>query len=628
MAEEREPERGGKPSRATVSDRAPKTISKRKVASRRKPDPAPTTPDPIEIAMEAEAGDTAADSPARMLLVEQRQLIEGQVQLNRLERFGRRLANVRDLAVMLGVLALLAGAGAVIWNAATSRGLVVESFQTPPALAAQGLSGTAAAQAVSDRITAIQNVTRSTADRRKITNAWSQEIRIEASGAGLSLGEIERLLRERLGHNTKLGGTLIQEADGGLALTVRGDGIPARTFRAAAGDYPQLAGQAADYLFSAADPQRMILYLYTNGRATEALTLWTRTMAHATPDEQRQLLLRGGDVRFVLGRYDEAAALYRDAIARGDGRRVAEDNLVWVLAYAGREEEAAAVARSYLPWPRSASRAERVERDINRPAQFLVIQNWGAFHAAWAANDARNRAQGGFGGSLAAPMMAYGSARQHHWSRVRTDLMSSDPDHPSTVAMVSLIDGMRALDEDRPADAVGPLTAYAKMWRENELVRFDLHDAPCRLALALALTGRRAEAETVIGQTGRYVECYAARAQGFEAAGDRAGADRAFAAAIALAPSAAFAYEAYGRALLARGDLAAALAYFAPAETRAPHWADPLKGFGDVLARQGKWGLALARYDRALLLAPKWLQLRQARDEAAKRAPTAPKGKT
>ena len=604
------------------------TPIRRKTRVRR--EPAPTTPDPIEIAMEAEAGDTAADSPARMLLVEQRQLIEGQVQLNRLERFGRRLANVRDLAVMLGVLALLAGAGAVIWNAATSRGLVVESFETPPALAAQGLSGTAAAQAVSDRITAIQNVTRINLGRRKITNAWSQEIRIEASGAGLSLGEIERLLRERLGHNTKLGGTLVQAADGGLALTVRGDGIPARTFRNDAGDYPQLAGQAADYLFSAAEPERMIRYLYTNFRAAEALTLWTRTMAHATPDEQRRLLIYGGDACWVLGRYDEAAVMYREAIVRGDRNWTIEDNLIWVLAYAGREEEAIAVARGFRARLRSASRVELLPYHNGNlpPAQSLIVQDWAEFHADWAANDASNRAQGGFGGSLAAPMMAYSSARQHDFARARIDLMSSDPDHPSTEAMVSLIDGLRALDEGRPAEAIAPLKAYVAMWRANELVRYDLHDPPCRLALALALTGRRAEAETVIGQTGRYVECYAARAQGFEAAGDRAGADRAFAAAIALAPSAAFAYEAYGRALLARGDLAAALAYFAQAETRAPHWADPLKGFGDVLARQGKWGLALARYDRALLLAPKWLQLHQARDEAAKRAPTAPKGKT
>ena len=347
-------------------------------------------------------------------------------------------------------------------------------------------------------------------------------------------------------------------------------------------------------------------------------------MANAPTDLRPELLVRGGDIQWLLANYDASAELYRQAIAVGESHW-AEDDLTWVLAFAGREEAAIGMTRVYEIQVRTGARRPR---DPEASAAFLVRQNWGGVYGAWAANDAGNRTQGGSGGSLAPPLMAYGSARLHDWARAHADLMTSDPEHPSTVAMLSLVEGLQALDEGRPADAVAPLTAYARMWREDERVRFDLHDAPCRLALALALTGRRAEAETVIGQTGRYVECYAARAQGFEAAGDRAGADRAFAAAIALAPSAAFAYEAYGRALLARGDLAAALAYFAPAETRAPHWADPLKGFGDVLARQGKWGLALARYDRALLLAPKWLQLRQARDEAAKRAPTAPKGKT
>ena len=63
------------------------------------PDPAPTTPDPIEIAMEAEAGDTAPDSPARRLLIRQERLIEEQIRLTRLERLGRRLARSEERRV-------------------------------------------------------------------------------------------------------------------------------------------------------------------------------------------------------------------------------------------------------------------------------------------------------------------------------------------------------------------------------------------------------------------------------------------------------------------------------------------------------------------------------------------------
>ena len=570
--------------------------------------------------MAAEKSDRSADSPARRLLIEQERLIGEQIRLTRLERLGRRLATVRDVALMLGVLAMLTLAVGVVWGAATSRSVVVEPFETPPALASRGVSGRAAAQAVSDRIAAIQAATR-TRGTRKFTTAWSQEIRLETPGVGLSLGEVERLLRDRLGHNVKLGGTLVQEPDGGLALTVRGDGILARTFRGGPGDYALLAGQAAEYLFGAAEPNTMIRYLFTNGRAAEALPLWTRTMARATAAEQTSLLVMGGDIQWLLTDYDASAALYRQAIARGETRNAA-DNLTWVLAYAGREEDAVAFAREDDRRFERTGSARRT-RDALASAVFLVRQDWGSFHEAWRQNDAVNRAQGGIGGvggSLAPPMMAYAAARLHDWAEVRADLLNSDPDHPSTVAMVSLIEGMRALDEGRPADAVAPLTAYAKMWREDERVRYDLHDPPCRLARALALIGRRAEAETVIGQTGRYVECYAARADAFEAAGDQAGADRAYAAAIALAPSAAFAYDAYGQALLGRGDLDGALAQFGLARARAPRWADPLKGSGDVLARQGRWRPALTAYDQALGLAPHWPQLRQARAQAAKHA--------
>ena len=44
-------------------------------------EPAPTTPDPIEIAMEAEARDTSPDSPARRVLLKHELLIAEQIAL-------------------------------------------------------------------------------------------------------------------------------------------------------------------------------------------------------------------------------------------------------------------------------------------------------------------------------------------------------------------------------------------------------------------------------------------------------------------------------------------------------------------------------------------------------------------
>ena len=66
-------------------------------ARRRRPvkaGPAPTTPDPIEIAMEAEAGDTAPDSPARRVLLGQERLIGADLTLRGWEIADRRAALV------------------------------------------------------------------------------------------------------------------------------------------------------------------------------------------------------------------------------------------------------------------------------------------------------------------------------------------------------------------------------------------------------------------------------------------------------------------------------------------------------------------------------------------------------
>ena len=73
-----------------------------------KAEPAPTTPDPIEIAMEAAAGDTSPDSPARRVLLKQEALIGWQIAS---ERAGFALK------VLTGLVGL---GGAAAWTASGS----------------------------------------------------------------------------------------------------------------------------------------------------------------------------------------------------------------------------------------------------------------------------------------------------------------------------------------------------------------------------------------------------------------------------------------------------------------------------------------------------------------------------
>lgn len=50
---------------------------------------------------------------------------------------------------------------------------------------------------------------------------------------GVSVGEISRLLKERFGYDVHIDGDLVETPAGGLALTVRGNGVPPKELQRA-----------------------------------------------------------------------------------------------------------------------------------------------------------------------------------------------------------------------------------------------------------------------------------------------------------------------------------------------------------------------------------------------------------
>jgi tetratricopeptide (TPR) repeat protein len=132
--------------------------------------------------------------------------------------------------------------------------------------------------------------------------------------------------------------------------------------------------------------------------------------------------------------------------------------------------------------------------------------------------------------------------------------------------------------------------------------------------------GYPARADALLKATGTIVDCYRFRADILDGRGDWAGAQKAYAETVALAPDLPAAYYSWGVALATHGDLAGAAAKLRDANQRGPHWADPLKAWGDVLAKQGNVKEALAKYDAALKYAPNWKQLKEARDALPKQS--------
>ena len=92
------------------------------------PEAAPTTPDPIEIAMEAEALGEAPRGVAHRVLAKQEQLIGWEIA-------DRRAAFALKLLTAFAGLAVVAVLGAMAWRASEAGGLVVEAFVVPPQFA-------------------------------------------------------------------------------------------------------------------------------------------------------------------------------------------------------------------------------------------------------------------------------------------------------------------------------------------------------------------------------------------------------------------------------------------------------------------------------------------------------------
>jgi tetratricopeptide (TPR) repeat protein len=127
------------------------------------------------------------------------------------------------------------------------------------------------------------------------------------------------------------------------------------------------------------------------------------------------------------------------------------------------------------------------------------------------------------------------------------------------------------------------------------------------------MAGHPDKADAALKAGGHFVDCWRFRGDILDHRGDWAGAQKAYAAAVGLAPDLPAAWYSWGLGLARHGQRAAAQAKFAAANERGPHWADPLKAWGDALAAQGRWKEARAKYDQALAYAPLWRALRAAR---------------
>src|SRR5215469_15361848 len=156
----------------------------------------------------------------RALIAEQRHHLHRQYTQLDLSIWQQRLGVLLRIATAFVGIAIAAGLGFVTWNAAQSNELIVDTFSVPPDLLQRGVGGEVLAGQLVDRLVAMQAKTTSFRASQSYSNSFGENIKLEIPETGLSLTELDRFLREKLGSNTHISGALFRTALG-LRLTVR-----------------------------------------------------------------------------------------------------------------------------------------------------------------------------------------------------------------------------------------------------------------------------------------------------------------------------------------------------------------------------------------------------------------------
>ncbi len=532
---------------------------------------------------------------------------------------------VLSLAAVLGVAGVL---GLMVHDATTARGMVVAGFSAPPSLAARGLTGDVLAGDLTHRISGVARVTNANSlTQSEDASAESNDsVKLDIPETRVSLNEVARFLRRRLGHETRINGALTDLGDGSVAIKVDVAGADPIEVRGKLPDLDQLMQQAAEKAFSAFDPDNFIIYLSVRGRDDEAFAASAALAATARSNYR----LADAYSLWAEADGDRRRALSRIAVA---ARLRPQMMFVWMEGAKanmdlGHDEEALGFIRRLLQTriqdqpPQDRAGFEHVrslghnrldylsadyahlERDSTAMqldvADTLALGATakGALHdGAGSAHDlalARASASAPPRGMLKAQWYAATAAGDWPTALAAAEaLMADDQSRRATVNQVQVLGYVAAQEmaNDRP-------------W----------------LALAQAMNGRLADAQATLAPTP--LDCYLcvrARARIAEAGGDRAAADRWFAEAVHQGPSLVFAHLEWADVKLARGDAAGAASEAEKAYALAPYFADTSEVWGEALLAQGDVAGATAKFRTAAALTPGWGRLRLKWGEALAR---------
>jgi tetratricopeptide (TPR) repeat protein len=518
-------------------------------------------------------------------------------------------------AAVVGV-AIAAALAWLVWNAANSNDLVIDAFAVPPDLAARGLSGPVVAAKLSDRIAAMQAQTRSARAPKSYANGLSDGLKLEIPETGVSLSELDRFLREKLGHDQHIGGEMV-EISKGIALTARvgTDGSP--TVTGAEADMDAMLQRLAEQVYRTTQPYRYAVWLQIQNRNEESIAI-LKPLAASGGAGERVWAYNGWAVNTIQQESERAGlALLRRGLALDPNHYLLTSNIAGSENRLGREEDSlrdvqaalalvAAHGRDYTLPDRIAS-AEHAFRSA-------IFRHQGALLEALEQNRLNMEAVAAGAVNLSGVMSVRANilAGLHEPAAARATLAERPPimaggnNLPADVPSLTI--ALAAQDWPAVLAAEKDFASMAALFPGYLQDKATMADPP--VALALAHLGQFAAAEARLKDMP--ADCYLclrARAQVAALQGQGGRADYWFAHAVAIGPSLPFAESEWGQALLDRGQPDGAIAKFKLSNQKGPHFADPLEGWGEALMAKNQSHLALAKFEEADKYAPNWGRL-------------------
>ncbi|MGH6877369.1 MAG: hypothetical protein ACREHV_08340 [Rhizomicrobium sp.] len=544
-------------------------------------------------------------------------------------RFGNVSAVMKvsfEIALAFIFVAIAGLIAAAIWTAAHGDALVIEAFNVPADMAAQGLTGEVIATRVQDRIAYIQSHADTVRAASTFRNDWGTDIKVQIPDTGVSIGEAYRFLSSWLGHETHITGEVWRDGKD-IAVAARAGSDPAQVFRGPQSNLDRLVAAAAEYVYGRTQPYRYIVFLDQQGRSAESFAAARVLALEGPPEERPWAYSRLGSNYFdARGDFRQGLAMQQLAARLGPDLGHVAQNLAGDKVFLGHDEAALHDSERSLALFRSrgSARYARYAVAVNLVAEPVILDAMrGDYRDAIARAPAVQSLADYNGAHVSLPIMISNDlALDHDVNASR----AADPEYPNEDRFALQPGTAENFSWDLPP-LPGVMRAVAlDDWPAARAELTMLQGLPSAadpgvralmpvltwpwLAYSDARLGRFGAAHALIDKTPR--DCYlCVRMRGnIDAAEKNArGADYWFADAVRQAPSIPFAYSNWGAALLRRGDTDGAIAKFAAAHVKGPHFADPLEMWGEALMRKNRSDLALAKFEETNKYAPNWGRL-------------------